>query len=122
MPYAPQMECEQLLKALGERIRAARKAKKLSQESLAELASLHPTYVSDIERGKVNASITTYSHLARALDMPLAELVTLPGDILDLRIFSEFVTLQTRISALDNRKQDVFFEAAKNILASIEGL
>ncbi|MFV1951069.1 MAG: helix-turn-helix domain-containing protein [Nitrospinota bacterium] len=48
---------------LGEKIRAIRKAKKISQETLAELSGLHPTYISDIERGKVNASVHTLQRL-----------------------------------------------------------
>lgn len=93
-----------------------------SQEHLAELANLHPTYVSDIERGKVNPSITTCRQLAEALDIPLAELVVLPDDLSDQRISSELVSIHARIRTLDSRKQDVFFAAARNILASIEDL
>lgn len=116
------MESDRYLKALGERIRATRKAGGISQERLAELANLHPTYVSDVERGKVNPSITTCRQLAKAFDMPLAELVALPEDLSDLRISSELVSIHARIRTLDSRKQDVFFAAARNILASIEEL
>lgn len=116
------MKSDQYLKALGERIRATRKAKGISQERLAELADLHPTYVSGIERGKVNSSITTCRQLAEALDMPLAELVALPEDISDERISSELVSIHARIRTLDSRKQDVFFAAARNILTTIEDL
>jgi transcriptional regulator with XRE-family HTH domain len=116
------MECEQFPKALGERIRAARKTVQLSQEKLAERANLHPTYISDIERGKVNASITTYCQVARALDIPLAELLSLPEDPSDLRVSNELASLYARIRILNSKKQDAFFEAARNILSSIEGL
>ena len=53
-------ENEELLKIIGERIRTVRKVQKISQERLAELSGLHPTYISDIERGKVNASLYTF--------------------------------------------------------------
>ena len=39
------------LKAVGQRIKAAREAKNLTQEELAALVSLSPTHVSVIERG-----------------------------------------------------------------------
>lgn len=39
------------LKAIGRRIKAAREAKGLTQEALAELVNLSPMHVSVIERG-----------------------------------------------------------------------
>ncbi|MEP7235098.1 MAG: helix-turn-helix transcriptional regulator, partial [Ignavibacteriota bacterium] len=39
----------------------------ITQERLAELADLHPTYVGDIERAKVNLSIQTLQKLSKAL-------------------------------------------------------
>jgi len=54
----------------GRTIRALRKKKGLSQESLAELCSLHRTYVGAIERGERNVSLLNIVALARALDVP----------------------------------------------------
>ncbi|MGA2151090.1 MAG: helix-turn-helix transcriptional regulator, partial [Geobacteraceae bacterium] len=45
------MECGELLKLLGERIRTLRKGQEISQERLAELAGLHPVFISKIETG-----------------------------------------------------------------------
>jgi len=47
----------------------------MSQEALAEAAELHRTYISDIERGSRNPSLTTMVKLADALSTPLAQLV-----------------------------------------------
>ena len=69
------MTSDDLIKAVGMRIRAARKGKNMSQERLAELAELHPTYISHIELGKVNASLTSYNAIAQGLGLSLAELV-----------------------------------------------
>jgi transcriptional regulator with XRE-family HTH domain len=63
------------LQAFGRRVRAAREAKGLSQESLADLAALHRTYVSSAERGERNVSLTNILRLARALDVRPGELV-----------------------------------------------
>ena len=41
------------LKAVGQRIKAAREAKNLTQEELAALVNLSPTHVSVIERGNL---------------------------------------------------------------------
>ena len=64
------------LKALGEAIRARRgEITGLSQEGLADLAGMHRTYVSEIERGLRNPSYRNLFKLAAALEMPLSELI-----------------------------------------------
>lgn len=67
---------EAALKALGEAIRARRgEINGLSQEGLADLAGMHRTYVSEIERGLRNPSFRNLFKIAAALEMPLSELV-----------------------------------------------
>ena len=48
-----------LNKELGLRIRNYRKQKKLSQEQLAEMCGLHPTYIGQVERGEKNLQLIT---------------------------------------------------------------
>ena len=60
---------------LGELIRHYRLKLKLSQEILAEKADIHRTYVSDIELGKVDISITVAYKLAKALNLSFSRLV-----------------------------------------------
>lgn len=43
--------------ALGQNVRQIRESKNLTQEKLAEFASLDPTYISGIERGLRNPGI-----------------------------------------------------------------
>ncbi|HEY7456001.1 MAG TPA: helix-turn-helix transcriptional regulator [Solirubrobacterales bacterium] len=67
---------EAALKALGEAIRTRRgEIDGLSQEGLADLAGMHRTYVSEIERGLRNPSFRNLYKLAVALEIPLSELV-----------------------------------------------
>ena len=61
----------------GARLREVRQRKKVSQEKLAELAGLHRTYVSSVERGERNISLVNIAKLAEALDVTLANLM--PG-------------------------------------------
>ena len=51
----------------GEEVRRRRKAMGLSQEKLADVAGFDRTYVSLIERGKRNLSLTNIVRFARAL-------------------------------------------------------
>jgi transcriptional regulator with XRE-family HTH domain len=60
--------------SFGHRVRDLRQARGLSQENLAELAGLHRTYVSSLERGQRNVGLDNILALAVALDVPPAEL------------------------------------------------
>ncbi|HEY0755119.1 MAG TPA: helix-turn-helix transcriptional regulator [Ktedonobacteraceae bacterium] len=53
--------------AFGQTLRKYRLQQKLSQEKLAELASLDRTYISQIERGLKSPSIPTTIAIAQAL-------------------------------------------------------
>lgn len=46
----------------------------ISQEKLAERADLHRTYISDVERGARNPSLTSITKLAKALDVSVSVL------------------------------------------------
>lgn len=49
--------------------------RQLTQEQVAELAELHPVYISGCEGGKRNLSIRNMAQIAFALDVPLTELI-----------------------------------------------
>ena len=50
-----------------------RKKNSLSQEQLGELSNLHRTYISDLERGIRNPTITTIFSLCKALKITPTE-------------------------------------------------
>lgn len=60
---------------LARNLRRLRKDKGLSQEQFAFDAHIHRTYVSDIERGARNPTITVVEKLAGALDVTVSELL-----------------------------------------------
>ncbi|MFT4067799.1 helix-turn-helix domain-containing protein [Paraburkholderia sp.] len=64
-----------LVHHFGAAVRALREAHGWSQEQLAEHAGLNRSYVGEIERGSVIASIVTAEKLARALDVPISTLL-----------------------------------------------
>ncbi len=63
---------EIFLKTLGGRIKAIRKAKKLTQADLAFRFNNHPEHVGRIERGEYNVSICTLKEIAAALEVSLS--------------------------------------------------
>jgi transcriptional regulator with XRE-family HTH domain len=62
------------LVALGRSIRAQRLAQGLSQEELADRASLHRNYIGGIERGERNVGIKAIYALARGLGVEVGRL------------------------------------------------
>jgi CheY-like chemotaxis protein/DNA-binding XRE family transcriptional regulator len=61
-------------------VRAWRSRRGISQEELAERAGLHRTYVSDVERGNRNVSLTSIERLAVALEVSASQLFASIGN------------------------------------------
>ena len=62
-------------KIIGNRIKAFRKAKKWTQEYLAELSGVDPSYISHIERAATKASLATIVSIVNCLGVTLDEVV-----------------------------------------------
>lgn len=64
-----------LIKSFGSTVRQLREARQWSQEYLAEVADLNRSYVGEIERGRVVASILTIEKIAAAFGVPSSRLL-----------------------------------------------
>jgi transcriptional regulator with XRE-family HTH domain len=64
-------------KVLGRNVKAFREQKGWSQDDLSEVSGLHRTYISGIERGKRNPTVSVVSKIANALG-------TAPSSLLNL--------------------------------------
>lgn len=62
-------------KELGQRIRSLRTSRRLTQDELAEKAELSPKHLGKIERGSVNVSIDCVASIAKALNMPVRDIL-----------------------------------------------
>lgn len=62
---------------LGKAIRKLRTECHLSQEALAHLAGIHPTWISHMESGRVNPTWGNVRRIAIGLDVQLPELAAL---------------------------------------------
>jgi transcriptional regulator with XRE-family HTH domain len=60
---------------LGRNVRRLREAKGWSQEDYADRAGIHRTYVSDIERGRRNPTVTVVEKLAKPLEIEAERLL-----------------------------------------------
>lgn len=82
-----------LRNSVGERIRAIRKAKGLTQQQLAELSGLDDAYIGSLERGERNFSIDTLEKIVTGLKIS-------PYEILNVN-YSESEELLLRRQAVD---------------------
>lgn len=67
------------LLAIGNTIRVLRKSRDITQEGLAAAAGLNLSYVSAVERGDNNATLTTLLAISNALGVTLEQLAGKAG-------------------------------------------
>jgi two-component system, response regulator len=72
----PTMTGPNVKQEFGTSVKSWRSHRRISQEELADRAGLHRTYISDVERGVRNVSLESIEKLARALEVPVATLVS----------------------------------------------
>jgi transcriptional regulator with XRE-family HTH domain len=60
--------------AIGQRIRAVRKAQRMTIDTLAEASGFTKSYLSKIERGRSSASVAALLRISEALSIPLSNL------------------------------------------------
>lgn len=66
---------KEFLRGFGEAVRARRKERGLSQEAFAEEIPLYRSYLADVERGARNVGLVNAMRIARALGLPLSQLI-----------------------------------------------
>jgi transcriptional regulator with XRE-family HTH domain len=74
----PSQKLVSLRDVLAYNVRAYRVQKLLSQEQLGFAAGLDRTFVSQVERARINVSLDNIEKLAAALDVPAANLLQWP--------------------------------------------
>lgn len=75
MPKRDREEELAIAAAFGVRVREVRLESGMTQEQLAEVAELHPTFISNIERGYRVPSLPTVLRLSKGLGVEAVELI-----------------------------------------------
>ena len=70
-----QQDADGSLKRLGDAVRAARKARALSQEALADAAGIDRSHMGKIERGERNVTLLNVARIAKALGCKPSDLL-----------------------------------------------
>lgn len=101
------------LKSLGRKIGEIRRIKGITQEKLAEKADLTVSYISKIETGKKNPTISTINKISLGLDVEIYQLFLFDG-IIDLQRDDE-LTIDEVWKECDKKKR-------KKLLAIINAM
>ena len=76
---------------VGERLRAIRKVRRITLRTVAERAELSESFLSQVERGRANASIASLKRIAAALGVNVADLFEPNGGPTRPRVLSRDV-------------------------------
>jgi transcriptional regulator with XRE-family HTH domain len=66
---------QDFLRGVGSRVRFRREGLGLTQEQVGERCGLYRTFIGSVERGERNVAVLNLRAIARALRVPLAELL-----------------------------------------------
>ncbi len=69
------MTMQQDAQKLGENLKRIRSEKNITQSKLAEILDVDRSFVSNIENGKTNPTLSTITKLAKALDVQIEKLI-----------------------------------------------
>ena len=89
-------------KAVGQRIKAAREKKNMTQEDLAARIDISPTHVSVIERGTKIPRVDTFVSIANVLGVSAEELLV---DVVDRASVGVASELSAAIEALPHEEK-----------------
>jgi len=64
---------EQVIIKFGQKLKALRKSKGLSQSDLADISDFNRNYIGMVERGERNPTLKTISRLAEALKIDISD-------------------------------------------------
>lgn len=100
-------------KAVGQRIKAKREQKHLTQENLAELIDVSPNHISVIERGVKIPRLDTFVAIANALTVSADELLV---DVVDQSAVNAVSELSSAIEKLPQNERLRIIKAVRTLI------
>ncbi|MEK6691757.1 MAG: helix-turn-helix transcriptional regulator [Nitrospirota bacterium] len=68
---------EEMIKTFGENIKNLRLRKKMTQEQVAEMSSINPKYLGEIERGEKCPTVVVVYKISKALNVSICEILSI---------------------------------------------
>ncbi|MDE1905071.1 MAG: helix-turn-helix domain-containing protein [Rhodospirillales bacterium] len=87
-------ELDSIIRSLAEKLAAARKARGLTQASVAAMADMTQQQVFGLEQGTSNVTIRTLARVAKVLDLDLQALFSNVGSSSNTRLFNALAAFQ----------------------------
>ncbi|WP_339276255.1 helix-turn-helix transcriptional regulator [Paenibacillus sp. FSL W8-0426] len=109
-------EDREVLKLVGARIRALRKERGYSQESLGEKGGFHFSYIGQIERGEKNVSLMNLAKIAESLEVNLIQLFAYIDE--DFEVTENEKEIKEIVQLLRDSSSDNI-RVAKNVIKGI---
>ena len=92
LPPAEARDPDAYLRRLGERVRTLRNQRGMTRKALAQQAKVSERYLAQLEAGLGNGSIVLLRRIARAIGLPVTQLVHEGADpALDMVLLSQFL-------------------------------
>lgn len=106
----PAREDANLLGGIGRRVREARERRGMARKTLSQYSSVSERYLAHLEAGEANVSVLLLRNVARALDLPLTELIDAQESSVEQRLIRRF------LDKLPQRQlEDVVFRLMRDI-------
>ena len=105
---------------IGDRLRALREEKKLSQGDIEKRTGLLRCYISRVENGHTVPAIETLEKMARALEVPLYQLFYEGDEPPALPNLSKRQTTEELVLDAEQEKELRFYEKVKRLLTRID--
>jgi len=86
VPSAAAPDDAQFLVGMGQQVREARERRGMARKAIAQSAGVSERYLAQLEAGEGHASVLLLRSVARALDMPLSELLDARGRSVEQRL------------------------------------
>lgn len=108
-PSGPNGDDADFLAAIGRRVRAARERRGIARKVLAQGAGVSERYLAQLEAGDGNTSVLLLRNVARALELPLTELIDGAEHPVEKRLIRRFLE---RLP--EHRLEDVVFRLLRD--------
>jgi len=105
-----------ILKELGDRVRLFRKKKDWTLEDLALESGLHPSSISQVERGERNLTLKNLSRLAEGLEVDPYQLLLYEDDDLMEREQASQFKVKEMLETAPSSKQELLYNLSRLLL------
>lgn len=102
--------------SFGKRIRDIRMSKNISQEKLAELSGLHPTYIGQLERGEKSPTLESIYKISVGLDISINKFFYNLDNASESEKNDYAIKLYNEIIKLPKNKQERIYNIVSEII------